>query len=58
MSFSTATVKRSDIVTVSTRSVVTESAIVTGRAERRRRDTEKGGTGRKRKDATSRLAGI
>lgn len=33
-----------------------ESAIATGRAERKRKDTERGGTERKRRDATSPLA--
>lgn len=37
--------------------MVTESAIVTDQAERKRKDTEKGGTERKRRDATSPLAG-
>ena len=49
---------KSGIVTASTRSEVTESAIGTGRAERKRKDTERGDTERKRRDATSRLAGI
>lgn len=42
---------------MSIRNVVTESAIVTGRAERKRKDTERGGTEKKRRDATSPLAG-
>ena len=43
---------------MSTRSVVMQSAIVTGQAEKKRKGTERGGTERKRRDATSPLAGI
>lgn len=44
---------RSGIVTVSTRSAAMESDIAIGRAERKRKGTERGGTERKRKDATN-----
>lgn len=57
---STSIAKRSGIVTASTRSSVVVmgwSDIVSGRAERKRKDTERDGTERKRKDATSPLAG-
>lgn len=55
---STSVAMRSGIATVSTRSGLMESAIASGRAERRRKDTENDGTGRKRRDATSPLAGM
>lgn len=48
---------RSGIATVSTKNVVTQSVIVTGQVEKKRRDTERGGTERKRRDVTSPLAG-
>lgn len=48
---------KNGIVTVSTRSVVMESVIVTDQAERKRKDTESGGTEKKRRDVTSLLAG-
>lgn len=46
-------VTRSGTVTVSTKNGATESDIVTGQAERKKRDTERGGTERRRRDATS-----
>lgn len=49
--------KNAGTVTVSTRSVFMESVIVTDQAGRRRKGTERGGTERKRRDVTSRLAG-
>ena len=49
--------RRSDIVTVSTRSELTERDIGSEQAERRRKDTERGGIERKRRVATSPLAG-
>lgn len=42
---------------MSTRSAVMESDIAIGRAERKRKGTERGGTERKRKDATNPHAG-
>lgn len=49
---------RSAFATVSIRSAAaTRSATVTGRAERKRKDTESGGTERRRRGATSPLAG-
>lgn len=49
--------KNAGTVTGSTRSAFMESVIVTDRAGRRRKGTERGGTERKRRDVTSRLAG-
>lgn len=49
---------RSDIVTVSTRSGLMERDIGSEQAERRRKDTERGGIERKRRDATSPLAAV
>lgn len=46
-------VTRSGTVTASIRSEATRSDIVTGQAERKKRDTERGGTERRRRDATS-----
>lgn len=48
---------KSGIVTASTRSVVTENAIATDRAEKKRKGTERGGIERRRRDVTSPLAG-
>lgn len=48
---------KSATATVSIRSAATESAIATAPAERRRNDTESGGTERKRRGDTSLLAG-
>lgn len=49
--------KSAGTVTESTRSAFMGSAIVTDQAVRRRKGTERGGTERKRRDVTSRLAG-
>lgn len=57
LAFATSIVMKNGIVTVSTRSVVMESVIVTDQAERKRKDTESGGTEKKRRDVTSLLAG-
>lgn len=48
--------KRNGIAIVSTRNELMESDIVTGQAERKRRDTERGGTERRKRDAISPLA--
>lgn len=55
--FATSIVMKNGIVTASTRSVVMENVIATDQAERRKKDTERGGTVRKRRDATSPPAG-
>lgn len=57
LAFPTSIVMTSGIVTVSTPSGVMESVIGTDQAERKRKDTGRGGTGRKRRDVTSLLAG-
>lgn len=54
---SVAIVTRSVIATVSTRSAFMQSATATGRAERRRTDTERDGTERRTRGATNLLAG-
>lgn len=53
----TVIVRKRGIVTVTTRSELTEIAIVTEQVVRRRKDTERGGIERKRRDVTSPLAG-
>lgn len=57
LSFSSSTATRSGIGTVIIKSVVTQNATVTVQAGRKRKDTERGGTERKKRGATNPHAG-